>query len=78
MKNDYANSLAYIKEKGLLIGLLLDLKIRDLTENRRSLDDLMYFMNRWFGKESQGYQDQDIIRAISGIIGVDLTTFFDL
>ena len=43
MKYDYKKSIAFIRLKGHLIGLLLDLKIRELTDNQRSLDDVIFF-----------------------------------
>lgn len=78
MKYDYQKSIPFIRLKGHLIGLLLDLKIRELTDNRRNLDDVMFFMNRWFGNERTGYYEGDILRAICAVTGVDLTAFFDL
>jgi len=78
MKFDYKKSMDLIRLKGHLIGLLLDLKIRELTGNRRSLDDVMFFMDKWFGNERLGYGDSDILRAICAVAGVDLTSFFDL
>ena len=78
MKYDYKKSMAFIRLKGQLIGLLLDLRIRQLTDARRSLDDVMLFMNKWFGNEGVGYHDGDILRAIDAVTGVDLTSFFDL
>jgi predicted metalloprotease with PDZ domain len=78
LKYDYKKSIAFIRMKGHLVGLLLDLKIRDLTENKRSLDDVMFFMNKWFGAERTGYSEGDILRGISAVTGTDLTSFFDL
>lgn len=78
MKYDYKKSIAFIRTKGHLVGLLLDLKIRELTQNRKSLDDVMFFMNKWFGTERSGYSEGDILRAISAVTGADLTSFFDL
>ncbi len=78
MKLDEKKSLDLIRLKGQLISLLLDLKIRELTDDRRSLDDVVFFMNKWFGDQGDGYTDDDILRAIEAVTAVDLTTFFDL
>lgn len=78
MKYDYGKSIAFIRLKGYLIGMLLDLKIRELTNNKRSLDDVIFFMNKWFGSERTGYYEGDILRAIGAVTGADLTSFFDL
>ena len=78
MKYDFRNSIDFIRLKGQLIGLILDLSIRELTDNNRCLDDVMFFMNKWFGNENIGYNDRDIQRAICAVAGIDVTSFFDL
>ncbi len=78
MKFDEKKSLEFIRLKGQLISLTLDLKIRELTNDKRSLDDVVFFMNRWFGDQGTSYNDNDILRAIDAVTAVDLTTFFDL
>ena len=75
---DYKKAIAFTRSKGHLVALLLDLKIRELTDNRRSLDDVIFFMNKWFGNQGAGYYEGDILRAISAVTGADLTLFFDL
>lgn len=70
-------SIEYIRVKGHLIGALLDLKIRALTQQRRSLDDVLYFLNQWYGDTGASYTDRDLLRAIRSVAGVDLATFFD-
>ena len=71
-------TLEYIRIKGHLIGALLDLKIRATTYNKRSLDDVLYFLNKWFGQNGQSYTEKDLLRAINSVTGVDVSTFFDL
>jgi len=63
--------------KGELIGLLLDLTIRELTNNRQSLDDLMRFMNWWFARSNVGYEEDDILRALSAMTYRDFSGFFN-
>ncbi len=75
---DYKKAIAFIRLKGHLVALLLDLKIRELTDNRRSLDDVIFFMNKWYGDQGTGYREKDILRVISAVTGVNLITFFDL
>lgn len=70
--------LEFWKATGQLIALLLDLKIRETSHNERSLDDVMFFMNHWFGAQKLQYQETDILRAIRAVTGVNLTEFFDL
>jgi len=75
---DYKNAISYIRLKGHLVAMLLDLKIRELTNNRSSLDDVMYFMNRWFENAAAGYHEGDILRAITAVTRANLISFFDL
>ncbi len=63
--------------KGQLLGMLLDLKIRHLTKNRFSLDDVMRSMNEQFGKTAVGFDDDDIERVVNEISKADLSGFFD-
>jgi predicted metalloprotease with PDZ domain len=62
--------------KGQLLGLLLDLEIRQRTANRYSLDTVVKFMNWWFAREGVGYEQGDINRAINAITGIDFSDFF--
>ncbi|MFQ5824224.1 MAG: M61 family metallopeptidase [bacterium] len=63
--------------KGQILGLLIDLKIRQATNNRFSLDDVMRFLNWWFAKENVGFEPGDIKRAISAISQKNFSEFFD-
>ncbi|MDZ7264667.1 MAG: hypothetical protein ONB16_08785, partial [candidate division KSB1 bacterium] len=67
----------FIRLKGHLVGVLLDLQIRELSKNQRSLDDVILFMNNWFGLNNGEYQDSDLPRAIKAVSGVDVSEFFD-
>ena len=62
--------------KGQIVGLLLDLTIRDVTNNTRSLDDVMRFMNWWYAKQNRGYCDEEIETVVNAIVQTDLS-FFD-
>ena len=63
--------------KGLILGVLIDLAIRHATKNRLSLDDVMRFMNWWFAKEDVGFEPGDIKRAINAISQRDFSEFFN-
>ncbi|MGB9611943.1 MAG: M61 family metallopeptidase, partial [Bryobacteraceae bacterium] len=61
--------------KGQVIGLLLDAKIRRLTQGRRSLDDLMRAAyERYSGP--RGYTPQEFRALASEIAGADLSDWF--
>ena len=62
--------------KGELVSLLLDLLIRDRTENQRSLDDVMRQMWEKFGKNEIGFTENQLKEAIESVAEMDLTNFF--
>jgi predicted metalloprotease with PDZ domain len=59
-----AFSISYYN-KGQLDGLLLDILIRDATDNRRSLDDVMRALNNDFAKKHRFYNDSADIEAVA-------------
>ncbi len=63
--------------KGHLIGLLLDLSMREFTENQSSLDRLMRFMDQWFGEKNVGFEEDDLLRATNALTHRDFTDFFN-
>jgi predicted metalloprotease with PDZ domain len=50
--------------KGAMIGVLLDLWIREQTNNARSLDDMMRTLNEQFGKTGKPYRDREDLEAV--------------
>lgn len=65
-------------QKGELMGLLLDLKIRQVTQNARSLDDVMRYLFEKCNPPKPGYAEDDLRAAINTVAGEDLTGFYDL
>jgi predicted metalloprotease with PDZ domain len=63
-------------EVWLLPGWMIDLKIRDLTDNDFSLDDVMRFMDRWYGESGVGFEENDLPRISSAVAQRDLSNFF--
>jgi predicted metalloprotease with PDZ domain len=55
--------------KGSLAGLLLDIVIRDASDNKRSLDDVLREMYRSTYKKGRGYTAQDWWSAVSRAAG---------
>lgn len=62
--------------KGEILGAAIDLKIRYETDNRKSLDDVMRFLNRWFAERGVGFEEGDIERACTAISNYDFGEFF--
>ena len=62
--------------KGEILGTMIDLKIRHETNNRKSLDDVVVFLNRWFAERGTGFEEGDIERACTAISNYDFSEFF--
>ncbi len=62
-------SISYYN-KGQLVGLLLDLSIRDATANTRSLDDVLRRMNEEYAQAGKFYDESEgveaVVREVSG------------
>ena len=61
--NQPDHSVSYYT-KGAVIGVLLDLWVREQTNNARSLDDMMRAMNEQFGKTGKPYRDREDLEAV--------------
>ena len=69
-------SISYYN-KGQILGVLLDLGIRDATDNRKSLDDVLRRMNDEYAKKGKFYDDSNGIRAaVEEVVGKSFEDFF--
>ena len=50
--------------KGQILGVLLDLLIRDRSDNRASLDDVLRALNEEYAKHGRFYDDSEGLRAV--------------
>jgi predicted metalloprotease with PDZ domain len=64
-------------QKGELIGLCLDLKIRHVTQNRKSLDDVMRALMQKCNPPKPGYGEDELRDTINQVAGQDLTEFYN-
>ena len=63
--------------KGQVLGVLLDILIRDRTDNEKSLDDVLRAMNNEFAKKNKPYRDSlDIRLTAEQIAGGSFEEFF--
>jgi predicted metalloprotease with PDZ domain len=63
--------------KGQILGVLLDILIRDRTNNARSLDDVLRVMNEEFAKANKPYRDSlDVELAAERVAGGSFADFF--
>ncbi|MBI1930366.1 PDZ domain-containing protein [Candidatus Poribacteria bacterium] len=74
--NNKSSQYELVYEGGSLVGAALDLQIRNLTDNQKSLDDVMKQMYREFGVTGKKYTMRDVIRIVNEIAGEDLEEFF--
>jgi predicted metalloprotease with PDZ domain len=76
---DYADpdrSISYYS-KGQILGVLLDIAIRDVTDNHKSLDDVMRLMNDEYAKQGKFYDDSEgVRRAVAEVSGKEFKDFF--
>jgi len=69
-------SISYYN-KGQILGVLLDILMRDASDNRAGLDDLMRALNENFAKRGRTYEDTADIRATAEkLAGKHLGDFF--
>lgn len=69
-------SISYY-DKGQILGVLLDLGIRDATDDRKSLDDVLRRMNEEYAKKGKFYDDSNGIRAaVEEVAGKSFEDFF--
>ena len=57
-------SISYYN-KGQIIGVLLDIEIRDRTENRVGLDDVLRALNTEYAQRGRFYNESEDIRAVA-------------
>ena len=69
-------SISYYN-KGQILGVLLDLAIRDATDNHKSLDDVFRLMNAQYTQQGKFYKEDEGIRAaVEEVAGKSFQDFF--
>jgi len=64
-------------EKGPIIGMLLDLKIRSTTNNKFSLIDVMrYLYQKYYKEEQRGFTESEFKKVCERIAGINLDEIF--
>ena len=59
--------------KGPVLGLLFDIRLRELTQGKKSLDDLMRLLyNRYYLKENRGFTEEEFWTSAEEIAGAPL------
>jgi predicted metalloprotease with PDZ domain len=84
-ETNFANATISYYNKGLLLGVLLDLEIRSRTLGAKSLQDVLVTMFRRFYDAppasyygpGRGYEEKHILEAVNVVSGSDFTSFFE-
>ena len=77
MTGDRNATISYY-DNGAMLGAMLDLKIRTLSENRKSLDDVMRALyQRFYQQKKRGFTDAEFRHECEAAAGGDLSEVFD-
>jgi len=65
-------------DKGFAIAMLLDLKIRYETKNKKSLDDVMRILyQKYYKEKNRGFTDKEFREVCENVAGGPLNELFD-
>ena len=74
-ENSVNSQISYY-DKGELLGMMLDLEIRQRSGNRKSLDDVMRALYNDFFKQGRNYTPADFQKECEAAAGTSLDQFF--
>ncbi|MBC5994675.1 M61 family metallopeptidase [Pontibacter cellulosilyticus] len=63
--------------KGALTALLLDMQLRQQTNNNASVDTVMRLLWDRFGKKGKGYTEADYAELVDEVAGTSFASYFD-
>ncbi|MBT6175845.1 MAG: M61 family metallopeptidase [Deltaproteobacteria bacterium] len=71
------NAIVSYYTKGAIVALALDMKIRHVTQDEKSLDDVMRVLWARHGKPLVGVPEDGVEKIVQEVAGEDFTDFFD-
>lgn len=71
----YADQYANVYEKGALIGMCLDLKLRSLSDGKFGVQNMMADLAKKFGKD-QAFDDEELFDLITAMTYPEIRDFF--
>ena len=75
---DEVNKTISYYDKGPAVGLLFDFRIRQVTNNKKSLDDVMRFLYKeYYQKKKRGFTEEELKSAFELVAGVSLAREFE-
>lgn len=75
-ENSINNQISYY-DKGEIVNMMLDIRIRTLSNGAKSLDDVMRYLYNEFFKKGKNYTPADYQKAAEMMAGASLEDFFD-
>lgn len=58
--------------QGALIAFMFDVYCREKTGNRKSLDDILVYLNRKYARKNKSFDEKDFLKILKEASGVDL------
>ncbi|MBC8184639.1 hypothetical protein H8E88_26385 [candidate division KSB1 bacterium] len=77
-ESNYKETKQILELKGELLCLLMDLKIRNETNNQKNIDDVVRFIKNWFDNKQTTFTEDYLLATLNSITSIDFTNFFDL
>ena len=72
----FVNSSQLYYQKGSVLGLLLDVSIRDATDNAKSLDDVMRTLYARYYRQGKGFRTADLLALLREVGMPDVDGFY--
>ncbi len=76
LEDEYKDSYYNVYQKGALIGMALDIRLRELSGGKMGILDLMKKLNERYGKDKP-FNDEDLIPVIVELTYPEIQEFFD-
>ena len=76
LEDEYKDSYYNVYQKGALIGMALDIRLRELSGGKMGILDLMKKLNDRYGKDKP-FNDEDLIPVIVELAYPEIQEFFD-
>jgi len=75
---DEVNKTISYYDKGPVVGMLFDFKIRQATNNKKSLDDVMRFLYKeYYQKKKRGFTEEELKAAFELVAGTSLNEEYE-
>ena len=76
LEDEYKDSYYNVYQKGALIGMALDIRLRELSGGKMGILDLMKKLNSRYGKDKP-FEDENLIPVIVELTYPEIQEFFD-